>query len=321
MPIACSEYAMSCCAKGQSDQGRGGGLMTTRIRTIDVLRGLIAVFAVSPLGCAGTDHDPTQADAHDAKVDINVVPENDASTDRRDNPDVDTRDALPSSDRASETGDASSETSDVASETGDVVSETSDVVVAERDVVSETSDVLSETGDVISEAGDGGCACVPPKTGTVTIPLHCYCVAGCLSIDDTTVCVALPPSGQVVMDTYECNIIGITRATGGPSYTWFYDATTKELIGARTLWAMHGDSRTCRTNPDPPLFDLNILAGTIPTCAVATSRTVCRGGDGGDGRDGSSDGEVATDAPNDRDATFDGGDASHDREPDADGVD
>jgi hypothetical protein len=260
--------------------------MTTRIRTIDVLR-LIAVFALSLLGCGGADHDPTQADAHDAKVDTHVVPENDASTDRWDNPDVETRDALPSSDRASETGDASSE----------------------------TSDVVAETGDVISEAGDGGCACIPPKTGTVTIPLHCYCVGGCVSIDDTSVCVALPPSGQVVMDTYECNIIGITRATGGPSYTWFYDATTKELIGGRTIWAMQGDPRTCRTNPDPPLFEITILAGTIPTCAVATSRTLCRGGDG------SVDGEVAADAPNDRDATFDGGDASHDGEPDTDGVD
>ena len=215
--------------------------------------------------------------------------------DRGDSPDVETGDASSSTDAPSETGDAPSETGDAPSE---------------------TSDAPSETSDAPSEAGDGGCACVPPKTGTVTIPLHCYCATGCPSIDDTSVCVALPGSGRVVIDTYECNIIGITRATGGPSYTWFYDATTKELVGARTVWTAEGDPRTCRS-PGPD-FELTILAGTIPTCAVAGSRTLCLGGDA------SPDGEVeaAADAHNERDAMFDAGfDGPQDRDPDGDGAD
>jgi len=73
-------------------------------------------------------------------------------------------------------------------------------------------------------------------------------------------------------------MIGITHyARDAPEHHWFFDATTKALIGGFRFsnYFSPWDPLTCRPDQDPGAFFLTIRAGTIPTCAKTGSRLIC----------------------------------------------
>lgn len=152
----------------------------------------------------------------------------------------------------------------------------------------------------LSDATDGSCACVPIDAVEATVPLACFCRDLCESSYQDLVGDPCTPVrvtfggpylyvGRVSSINYEnCGLVGLeVQRIDFPTYIYFYDATTKALVGAERFgigMATPGivpNSILCPTTTTGGLGTITIRAGVTPDCAATQTRVLCPPPDGG----------------------------------------
>jgi hypothetical protein len=253
------------------------------------------------LNDAGPNGDAALTDAlGDDAIESGTIPDatpdtvaKDISADTSPVPDGDAR---PGSDGAIESGLPLDVTSDtVAKDTSGDTSPVPDGDAEPSDTPGATDSTLADAVDAAdvprdTEDGDLACQCIGPDAAppAVTTSLACFLKgAEVLGYDyaDYAVdpCIGLHgvPSGSRSEQTYvDANLIGVhSSTTPMANYQYFYDATTKALVGAtRINWWSGADPLNC---PGFPGYRyVTVRAGILPecdggACSATDSRTLC----------------------------------------------
>jgi hypothetical protein len=196
---------------------------------------------------------------------------------------------------------------------------------ADADVITHPHDATHEGDpalrDVASADGDGArCACIEFDAGSRhhTTSLECFGDLGsafAVYVQDPCVGLrAIPPIGAYwgwrIWTTYaDHNLIGVrTGGQDGPTHEYFFDATTKEMVGAARTAGWNGrDSIYCNLQPGSQMFSVytTVRAGRLPDCAItdwginctpSSSQQICPPPEAGV-PDGGPDDAAGADAP------------------------
>ena len=161
------------------------------------------------------------------------------------------------------------------------------------DDIEPTADATSgDSADVSSRpdstGGDAGCPCIPfdnsdPRQPPVELSLECFAVNARwfqpYSAYIPDICFDMRVNGTRRVDTYaDHNLIGIWSVVSGtfePHYGYFYDATTKELVGAvRAASYGGGDPLSCSGPGQLGKYN-RVYAGKIPSCDFSGGSVYC----------------------------------------------